>query len=255
MKKLILFLLLITQISFAQNNIVIHLDGQTADISGQTHTVVAPSGDSFDVPFDVVNNTGSSAQWRISRKQLNLPTGWTDALCWGHSTDPFGGTCYSSGQMNSNPWTTPGSQAVLFAINDGEYGKMKVSIDVEDNTFGQAHYRYYITTNGLTMLDSVDLVVDYLAAVKPFGIVVAMGFMAGTEVKFDIRNFFFSQKQIRGTLMADIEDLQVWLEQVRAGVIKTVVDTVLPLSEAAKAHELVATNKAKGAVILMPWAY
>lgn len=152
---------------FAQNNIVIHIDGQTTDISGQTHTVVAPSGASFDVPFDVVNNTGMSAQWRITRKQLSVPSGWTDALCWGHSTDPFGGTCYSSGQMNANPWTTPGTQTVLFTINDGEYGKMKVSVDPEDNTFGQAHYRYYITPNGLNMLDSVDLIVDYLASVKP----------------------------------------------------------------------------------------
>jgi hypothetical protein len=168
MKALFLSLLCIIGFaSFAQNNIVIHLDGQTADISGQTHTVVAPSGDSFDIPFDVVNNTGSSAQWRITRKQLNLPTGWTDALCWGHSTDPFGGTCYSSTQMNSNPWTTPGSQTVLFTINDGEYGKMKVSVDPENNTFGQAHYRYYISANGLNMLDSVDLIVDYLATIKP----------------------------------------------------------------------------------------
>jgi hypothetical protein len=168
MKALFLFFLsIISFASIAQNNIVIQVDGQTNDISGQTHTVVAPSSVSFDIPFDIINNTGSSAQWRITRKQLSIPTGWTDALCWGHSTDPFGGTCYSSGQMNSNPWTSPGSQTVLFTINDGEYGKMKISIDPEDNTFGQAHYRYYITTNGLTMLDSVDLVVDYIATVKP----------------------------------------------------------------------------------------
>ncbi len=154
-------------LAMAQNNIVIHIDGQTTDISGQTHTVVAPSANSFDVPFDIVNNTGASVEWRITRKQISVPTGWTDALCWGHSTDPFGGTCYSSGQMNTNPWTSPGTQAVLFTLNDGEYGKMKISIDVEDNTFGQAHYRYYVTANGLTMLDSVDLVVDYLASTKP----------------------------------------------------------------------------------------
>jgi hypothetical protein len=169
MKTLFLSLIcLFSAVSIAQNNIVIHIDGQTTDISGQTHNVVAANGDAFDVPFDVVNNTGAAVQWRITRKQLSIPSGWTDALCWGHATDPFGGTCYSSGQMNSNPWTSPGTQAVLFTINDGEYGKMKVSINPEDNTFGQAHYRYYITTNGLTMLDSVDLVVDYLAAVKPF---------------------------------------------------------------------------------------
>jgi hypothetical protein len=168
MKTLFLSLFcLLSVVSIAQNNIVIHLDGQTADISGQTHTMLAPTSASFDVSFDIVNNTGSTAQWRITRKQLNIPTGWTDALCWGHSTDPFGGTCYSSSQMNTNPWTTPGTQTVLFNINDGEYGKMKVSVDPEDNTFGQAHYRYYVTTNGLTMLDSVDLVIDYLATVKP----------------------------------------------------------------------------------------
>lgn len=168
MKALFLSLLCTLSVaSLAQNNIVIHLDGQTNDISGQTHTVVALSSASFDIPFDVINNTGSAAQWRITRKQLSVPTGWTDALCWGHSTDPFGGTCYSSSQMNTNPWTSPGSQSVLFTINDGEYGKMKISIDPEDNTFGQAHYRFYITPNGLTMLDSVDLVVDYIAASKP----------------------------------------------------------------------------------------
>ena len=168
MKALFLSLLCtISLASLAQNNIVIHLDGQTNDISGQTHTVVAPSPEFFDIPFDVINNTGAAAQWSITRKQLSVPTGWTDALCWGHSTDPFGGTCYSSSQMNTNPWTSPGSQSVLYTLNDGEYGKMKITIDPEDNTFGQAHYRFYITPNGLTRLDSVDLVVDYIAASKP----------------------------------------------------------------------------------------
>jgi hypothetical protein len=168
MKTLFLSLFcLFSVVSFAQNNIVIHLDGQTNDISGQTHTVLAPSSASFDVPFDVVNNTGSTVQWRITRKQLSVPSGWTDALCWGSSNDPFGGTCYSSGQMNTNPWTSPGTLTVLFDINDGDYGKMKVSVDPEDNTYGQAHYRYYITSNGQNKLDSVDLVVDYLASVKP----------------------------------------------------------------------------------------
>jgi hypothetical protein len=162
-----IFLHILSVAAIAQNNIVIHVDGQATDISGQTHTMLAPSSASFDVPFDIINNTGSSAQWRITRKQISIPTGWTDALCWGHSSDPFGGTCYSSGQMNSNPWTSPGTQTVLFTINDGEYGKMKISIDPEDNTFGQAHYRYYITSNGQNKLDSVDLVVDYLASIKP----------------------------------------------------------------------------------------
>lgn len=110
----------------------------------------------------------------------------------------------------------------------------------------------------------VDVAIDCLGgpdfartidAVRPFGIVVAMGFMAGSEVSFDIRRFFNAQKQIRGTLMADIEDLRTWMHRVRAGHIRPVVDTVLPLSEAAQAHELVAANRAKGGVVLLPWCH
>ena len=160
--------ILLSWVSVAQSNIQIHIDGQTNNIAGLTHIEITDNYASLDIPFDVVNNTGAPVQWRITRKQLVVPAGWTDALCWGHSTDPFGGTCYSSGQMNSNPWTSPGTSAVLFTLNDGEYGKMKVSVDPEDNTFGQAHYRYYITsTNGATYLDSVDLQFDYISATKP----------------------------------------------------------------------------------------
>ena len=34
-------------------------------------------------------------------------------------------------------------------------------------TDGTAHYRYYVSTNGISYNDSVDVVVDYVAAVKP----------------------------------------------------------------------------------------
>ena len=153
--------------SFAQDGIVIHVDGQTTDISGATYTVVAPSNESFDIALDVENNTGTAHVWRVTRLRLDAPAGWTDALCWGSATDPFGGTCFSSGQMNTNPWTTPAGQTVLFPINDGDYGKLKASIDPADGVYGTAHYRYYISTNGLSFADSVDVVVDYLAAVKP----------------------------------------------------------------------------------------
>jgi hypothetical protein len=69
--------------------------------------------------------------------------------------------------MNSNPWTTPSSPSVLFTLNDGEYGKLKATIDPADGLSGTAHYRYYISTNGLSYVDSVDVIVDYVAAVKP----------------------------------------------------------------------------------------
>lgn len=108
----------------------------------------------------------------------------------------------------------------------------------------------------------VDVAIDSLGgnsfentinAVKTRGIIIAMGFMSGTEVKFDIRNFFFGQKQIRGSLTADIQDFALWMERIREGKIKATVDSTFPLEEAGKAHERVAGNAAKGGVVLLPW--
>jgi len=168
MKKLVLllFLSLIGGLS-AQDGISIMIDGQATELSGQVYNVDATSNLSFDVPFDVFNNTGQAHQWRVTRKKISVGAGWTDGLCWGHGTDPFGGTCFTSGQMNTNPWTTPGSVGVLFTINDGEYGKMKASIDPEDLNSVTSHYRYYISDDGINYADSVDLVVEFTAAIKP----------------------------------------------------------------------------------------
>ncbi len=109
----------------------------------------------------------------------------------------------------------------------------------------------------------VDVVIDNLGgdvlsksidAAKPQGVIVAFGFTAGTEVTFDIRNFFFAQKQLRGSMASDVEDLQWGLEQVRAGKIKPALDRTLPLSQAAEAHRLISENKVTGNLVLLPWA-
>jgi NADPH:quinone reductase-like Zn-dependent oxidoreductase len=92
-----------------------------------------------------------------------------------------------------------------------------------------------------------------LAAVKRQGIVVALGFVAGVEVSFDIRDFFFLQKQIRGSLMGSAEDLKWGLERVKHGEIEPLLDRVVPLREAAAAHELLAANEVRGNLVLDPW--
>ena len=109
----------------------------------------------------------------------------------------------------------------------------------------------------------VDVVIDNLGgdvlsksidAARAQGVIVAFGFTAGTEVTFDIRNFFFAQKQLRGSMASDIEDLQWGLEQVREGRIRPVLDRALPLSQAAEAHRLISTNQVTGSLVLLPWA-
>ena len=108
-----------------------------------------------------------------------------------------------------------------------------------------------------------DVVVDNLGgevlaqsieAVKAMGVIVAFGFAAGPDVAFDIRSLFFGQKQLRGSMASDIEDLEWGLEQVKAGRIKPLLDRALPLKQAPEAHQLVADNAVKSNLVLLPWA-
>ena len=105
------------------------------------------------------------------------------------------------------------------------------------------------------VIDSLggDVLAKSIDAVRPLGVVVAFGFAAGTEVTFDIRNLFFGQKQLRGTMASDIDDLKWGLEQVRTGRIKPSLDHTLPLREAAEAHRQVASNEVTGNIALLPW--
>ena len=78
--------------------------------------------------------------------------------------------------------------------------------------------------------------------------------MAGHEATFNVRSFFFPQKQLHGTMSGDIADYQWGIEQVRAGRIRPVLDRALPLREAAEAHRLIGRNQVKGNIVLLPWA-
>lgn len=166
MKKALLYFALLT-VGFtakAQDGIEVYNYGDLTDYSGDTVYVTASSFETFDVVMEVFNNTGSTKQWRITRKRLSIPNNWKDGLCWGHCIDEWG-LCYGSAQMASNPWTT--SVSANFDILDGECGKLKPQIDPDDFYSGTAHYRYYMSEDGVTYQDSVDVVVDFVAAVKP----------------------------------------------------------------------------------------
>ncbi len=108
----------------------------------------------------------------------------------------------------------------------------------------------------------VDVVIDNLSgdvlaksieAARPMGVIVAFGFAAGPEVKFDIRSLFFAQKKLRCSMASDAEDLQFGLELIRKGKVKPMLDRTLPLSQVAEAHRLISTNKVTGNIVLLPW--
>jgi len=101
---------------------------------------------------------------------------------------------------------------------------------------------------------SGDVLAKSIEATKPMGVIVAFGFAAGPEVKFDIRSLFFAQKRLLGSMASDIEDFNWGLEQVKAGKIKPLLDRAIPLKDANEAHRLIANNEVSGNIVLLPWA-
>lgn len=97
-----------------------------------------------------------------------------------------------------------------------------------------------------------DILARSLDATRVCGTVVAMGFVAGLEVRMHVRNFFFSHKRLLGTLMGDVADLRFGLDLVKLGKVRPLLDEALPLSQAARAHRLVAANKVAGNLVLVP---
>lgn len=112
-------------------------------------------------------------------------------------------------------------------------------------------------TNGLgadVVIDNLggDILGKSVSAVRPLGVVVAMGFVAGVEANFHVRNFFFAHKQIRGTLMGDVDDMTWGLELLRQRKIKPQLDRTIRLHDAAEAHRLIAENGIRGNLVLVP---
>jgi hypothetical protein len=167
MKKTLLsfvfFSIIFNSISQTPNGISIFLNGSTYDLSGGVYQITAPGSELFDINLNFVNNTNQTQQWIVTRKKLNVPAGWSDQLCWGHSSNTLAGGCY--GVSNLNPWNSPLGE--IFDVAVGEYGKLKCEINPDDVTSGTALYRYYVSSDGVNFQDSVDVQVDFVASIKP----------------------------------------------------------------------------------------
>ena len=120
---------------------------------------------------------------------------------------------------------------------------------------------FVAATRDWTAGRGVDVVIDNLGgdvlarsidAARATGTVVAMGFVQGLELKLNIRSFVFSQRRLLGSLMGDVADMRFGLDLIRQGKVRAVLDQVIPLAEAARAHQLLADGKVLGNLVLKP---
>lgn len=167
MKRTLLSILIFAgfaSLSFGQIELSV---GASGDISG-TQIDYTSGGEEVVVDIHVENVSGSSMNLTVKRERINETSGWTDYLCWGHSTDPFGGVCYPASALN--PWTT----ATAVPVPNTEAGTIAVHINPVGD-FGCTIYRYTIM-DGTTELAFLDVNVCKTASIEeiePLSITVA----------------------------------------------------------------------------------
>ena len=158
MKKLVLSIVLF--ITFAGTSlaqgVTIYIDGQSSDVSGTTYNYnLAEDAWNYHVIDFIVNNeTGVNQDWIITRSNISQPGDWSNYLCWGLNGGV--GLCYP---VSSNAIWSSGSEQIL-ADSSG-----RLSTYVNSPSGGSATYRYYVSNDGVTFLDSVDLMITNVLSV------------------------------------------------------------------------------------------
>jgi NADPH:quinone reductase-like Zn-dependent oxidoreductase len=84
------------------------------------------------------------------------------------------------------------------------------------------------------------------------GRIVTCGATSGFDAQTDLRHVFFRQIAILGSTMGSKGDLLDVTAHLAAGRLKPVIDRVLPLSQAADAHGLLADRAQFGKIVLQP---
>ena len=113
----------------------------------------------------------------------------------------------------------------------------------------------------LTQKRGVDVVVDYVGAdtwvrslrsARRGGRILTCGATTGFAPQTDLRHIFFRQIQVFGSTMGSHSEFLDVMKCIFGGQLKPVIDRVLPLSEARKAHELIEGRAVFGKIVLTP---
>ena len=111
----------------------------------------------------------------------------------------------------------------------------------------------------LTNGRGVDVVLEHTGAatwpgsilsLKKGGRLVTCGATSGFDARTDLRHVFYRHLTILGSMMGSKADLLAAMKFIESGQIRAVVDRVLPLEEARRAHELMEDRAQFGKLVL-----
>ncbi len=113
----------------------------------------------------------------------------------------------------------------------------------------------------LTNRKGVEVVIEHVggrvfeagvASLAKNGRLVTCGATIGHKVALDLNALFGRHLSLMGSWMGTRAESLAVIEQVRAGRLKPVVDTVMPLAEARSAHKRIEAREHFGKIVLVP---
>jgi len=128
-----------------------------------------------------------------------------------------------------------------------------------DETFLHSIEHWSREVKRLTDRRGVDLVFEHvgeatwqesLASLAPGGRLVTCGATTGYGGKIDLRYLFTRHISILGSYMGSKAELYPVLDLVKRGLVKPVIDTVMPLTKAREAHERLEKREQFGKIVL-----
>ena len=97
-----------------------------------------------------------------------------------------------------------------------------------------------------------DLFARAFATLARDGRLVTAGGHGGGIVPLDVNRLYHNNLTVIGATGESAADVKFSLEAAATGKFKVLIDTILPLSEAVRAHEFVAARLGIGKVVLDP---
>ena len=101
------------------------------------------------------------------------------------------------------------------------------------------------------MLDPVGRWTESIRALRPGGRLVVLGASVAETADIDVRTFFFGQYDLLGTTMGGPRDVAGLLALIASDAVRPpLIDTVLPLDDAATAHARMEAGTGFGKIVL-----
>jgi NADPH:quinone reductase-like Zn-dependent oxidoreductase len=152
-----------------------------------------------------------------------------------------------------------GARVIATASSDEKLGKAKEL--GADEVVNHSKEDWPKEVKRLTNRRGVDVVFEHtgaatwpgsIASLKPNGRLVTCGATSGYAAQTDLRQVFYRHITILGSFMGSKSELLEAMKFVESGKIRAVIDQVLPLVEARRAHELIEDRAQFGKLVLVP---